>query len=214
MAAFMWIFASCSGQSPHEVTRITIKNVEPQKMDVTDSIEQATLGAGCFWCVEAVYLAIEGVSNVKSGYCGGHTTHPTYKEVCQGNTGHAEVCQITFDPRKISYAQLLEVFFGVHDPTTLNRQGNDVGTQYRSVIFFHSPEQERIARAALKAAQSSGNWNDPVVTEIAPFTIFFPAEDYHDNYFALNGEQPYCQMVVRPKVEKFKKAFHDLLKAR
>lgn len=181
-------------------------------MKTSDTTGTATFGAGCFWCVEAVYLAIDGVTAVKSGYCGGQTKNPTYKEVCSGNTGHAEVCQITFDPRKVSYVQLLEVFFGVHDPTTLNRQGNDIGTQYRSVIFYHSDDQKNIAQQALDAAKSSGNWEDDVVTELAPYTQFYPAEDYHDNYFALNGEQPYCQMVVRPKVEKFKKTFHELLR--
>lgn len=182
-------------------------------MSYSDTTEMATFGAGCFWCVEAVYLAIDGVTAVKSGYCGGQTKNPTYKEVCSGNTGHAEVCQIVFDPRKVTYAQLLEVFFGVHDPTTLNRQGNDIGTQYRSVIFYHSEAQEKTARHAIEAADISGNWEDKVVTELAPFNVFYAAEEYHDNYFALNGNQPYCQMVVRPKVEKFKKTFHDLLKS-
>lgn len=179
----------------------------------SDTTELATLGAGCFWCVEAVYLSVDGVISVKSGYAGGQTMNPTYKEVCSGNTGHAEVCQISFDPRKVSYAQLLEVYFGIHDPTCLNRQGNDVGTQYRSVIFYHSIQQENIAKQAIAAAKASGNWEDEIVTEVSPYTAFFPAENYHDNYFALNGEQPYCQMVVRPKVDKFKKTFKDLLKS-
>jgi len=206
------LLTSCSGQGTRDTKRIIIQNQEAINMNMNDTTATATFGAGCFWCVEAVYLAIDGVTAVKSGYCGGQTKNPTYKEVCAGNTGHAEVCQITFDPRKVSYAQLLEVFFGVHDPTTLNRQGNDVGTQYRSVIFYHSDNQKKVAEQALNAAKSSGNWEDDVVTELATFTEFYPAEDYHDNYFALNGEQPYCQMVVRPKVEKFKKTFHELLR--
>jgi peptide-methionine (S)-S-oxide reductase len=206
------LLGSCSGQDLRDNKRIVLPKQDVIHMSISDTTETATLGAGCFWCVEAVYLSLEGVTAVKSGYCGGQTKNPSYKEVCTGNTGHAEVCQITFDPRKISYSQLLEVFFGVHDPTTLNRQGNDVGTQYRSVIFYHSDAQKKIAEQALEAADSSGNWEDKVVTEIAPFTQFYPAEEYHDNYFALNGEQPYCQMVVRPKVEKFKKVFHELLK--
>ena len=206
------LLASCHGQGSRNHQRINISQ-EENSMSFSDSTEIATFGAGCFWCVEAVYLAIEGVTAVKSGYCGGQTKNPTYKEVCSGNTGHAEVCQIVFDPRKVTYAQLLEVFFGVHDPTTLNRQGNDMGTQYRSVIFYHSEAQEKTARHAIEAADISGNWKDKVVTELAPINVFYAAEEYHDNYFTLNSNQPYCQMVVRPKVEKFKKTFHDLLKS-
>lgn len=212
LISIVLLIASCGNEGPRGNTRINIQNQEAVKMNVSDTTELATFGAGCFWCVEAVYLSIDGVTSVKSGYCGGQTKNPTYKEVCSGNTGHAEVCQITFDPRKISYPQLLEVFFGVHDPTTLNRQGNDIGTQYRSVIFHHSELQRSIALQAIEAARSSGNWQDEIVTELSPFNHFYPAEEYHDNYFALNGTQPYCQMVVRPKVEKFKKTFHDLLK--
>lgn len=212
LLSLVLLIASCGGESPQDNNRITIQNQEALEMTLSDTTELATFGAGCFWCVEAVYLSIDGVTAVKSGYCGGQTIHPTYKEVCSGNTGHAEVCQITYNPKKVSYAQLLEVFFGVHDPTTLNRQGNDIGTQYRSVIFHHSELQRNIALQAIEAARSSGNWKDEVVTELLPFTQFYPAEEYHDNYFALNGNQPYCQMVVRPKVDKFKKTFHDLLK--
>lgn len=177
-----------------------------------DSLEITTLGAGCFWCVEAVYQNVEGVISVQSGYSGGHVKNPSYKEVCNGTTGHAEVCQITFDPRKVSFAQILEVFFGTHDPTTLNRQGADVGTQYRSAIFYHSPEQQKVAELAVKAANESGNWPDPIVTEVTAFSAFYPAEDYHNDYYSLHGEQPYCQMVIRPKVEKFKKKYQEYLK--
>ena len=172
----------------------------------------ATFGAGCFWCVEAVYLSLNGVTKVESGYSGGTIKNPSYKEVCNGTTGHAEVCQITFDPKVITYPQLLEAFFEAHDPTTLNRQGGDVGTQYRSVIYYHNEEQKQFAYLAIKAANESGNWSDPIVTEVSPSDVFYIAEDYHQDYFALNGEQPYCRMVVAPKVDKFKKKFASMLK--
>lgn len=177
-------------------------------------MELATLGAGCFWCVEAVFLDLNGVESVKSGYSGGHIKNPAYKEVCTGRTGHAEVVQIAYDPEIISFGEILEVFWMVHDPTTLNRQGADVGTQYRSAIFYHSDEQKSIAELAKTTADESGDWSSPIVTEITPFEVFYPAEDYHSNYFALNGDQPYCSAVVRPKVEKFRKLFKDKLKAR
>jgi peptide-methionine (S)-S-oxide reductase len=193
-------------------------NSNPKKIDLpamnptSDSVEIATFGAGCFWCVEAVYQNVNGVLKVESGYAGGQIKNPSYKEVCTGRTGHAEVCQITFDPRVVSYNQLLEVFFGTHDPTTLNRQGGDVGTQYRSSIMYHSDAQKASAELAIQAANASGNWSDPVVTEVVPVDTFYRAEDYHMDYFNLHGEQPYCQMVVRPKVEKFKKTFSEYLK--
>jgi peptide-methionine (S)-S-oxide reductase len=172
--------------------------------------ETATLGGGCFWCVEAVYQELKGVLQVASGYSGGHIVNPSYREVCSGTTGHAEVAQITFDPAVVSYADILEVFFTVHDPTTLNRQGNDVGTQYRSVIYYHSPEQKTIAEAAKKAAGEL--WEDPVVTEIAPLGKFYKAEDYHQNYYKDNPAQPYCVYVVGPKVKKFREKFLEKLK--
>lgn len=172
--------------------------------------EIATLGGGCFWCIEAVYQELNGVLKVESGYSGGHVSNPSYREVCTGTTGHAEVAQITFDPAVVSFQEILEVFFTVHDPTTLNRQGNDVGTQYRSAIFYHSPEQKAIAEAAKKAA--SELWDDPIVTEITPFDKFYKAEDYHQNYYKDNRYQPYCVYVVGPKVEKFRKKFHEKLK--
>lgn len=168
-------------------------------------MELATFGGGCFWCVEAVYRDVAGVASVESGYAGGAKENPTYKEVCTGATGHAEVCQIRFDPAKISFEQLLEIFWKIHDPTSLNRQGEDVGTQYRSVVFYHSDEQRRIAEAHKK--RSPG-----IVTEISPFTKFWKAEEYHQNYFERNPDQAYCRAVVRPKVEKFRKAFGDKLK--
>ncbi|MCS7037105.1 MAG: peptide-methionine (S)-S-oxide reductase MsrA [Saprospiraceae bacterium] len=175
-----------------------------------NSVDVATLGGGCFWCIEAVFLEMKGVLKVESGYAGGHVPNPTYREVCTGTTGHAEVVQITYDPSVTSYADLLEVFFTVHDPTTLNRQGNDVGTQYRSVIFYHNDEQKRIAQEAKKAAAQL--WPKPIVTEIAPLDRFYKAEDYHQNYYRNNPSQPYCIYVVGPKVEKFRQKFRDRLK--
>ncbi len=177
-----------------------------------DSIEVATFAAGCFWCVEAIYQNVKGVSSVKSGYVGGAVKNPSYKEVCNGTTGHAEACEITFDPRVVSFAKMLEVFFGTHDPTTLNRQGADVGTQYRSSIFYHSEKQKALAELAIKAANESGNWEDPIVTLIEPASQFYVAEDYHNDYYNLHGDQPYCRMVITPKVDKFKKKFGEYMK--
>lgn len=174
--------------------------------------EIATLGGGCFWCVETVFNQLRGVESAISGYEGGQTADPTYKEVCYGNTGHAEVVQVTFDPQVISFREILEVFFTVHDPTTLNRQGADVGTQYRSVIFYHSPEQRAVAEQVIAELTAAGIWRNPIVTEIAPTTKFYPAEDYHQNYFANNPNQGYCQMVVEPKVVKFRQKFLEKLK--
>ncbi len=176
------------------------------------AMSTATFGAGCFWCIEAVFAELKGVEHVKSGYSGGSIKNPSYREVCTGRTGHAEVVSIDFDPDIISYAELLEVFWSVHDPTTLNRQGGDVGTQYRSVIFYHDEAQRELAELSKEAASESGVWKDPIVTEISAFSAFFPAEEYHDNYFALNGDQPYCAAVVRPKVEKFRHLFAAKLK--
>jgi peptide-methionine (S)-S-oxide reductase len=176
-------------------------------------MEKATLAGGCFWCVEAVYQQLKGVEKVESGYAGGKNPNPSYKEVCTGETGHAEVVQITYDPSEISFLQLLEVFFKVHDPTTLNRQGADVGTQYRSSVFYHNQEQKQIAESVLKELDESGAFTNKIVTLLEPYTEFFVAEDYHQNYFNENGDKnPYCQMVVRPKVEKFQNVFKDKLK--
>jgi peptide-methionine (S)-S-oxide reductase len=177
-------------------------------------LEQATFGAGCFWCVEAVFQRLEGVESVVSGYSGGHVDNPTYKQVCSGDTGHAEVVQITYDPSKVTYAELLEVFWGTHDPTSPNRQGNDIGAQYRSVIFAHDAEQQKLAEGYKQKLDASGAFSAPIVTEIAPYRRFFPAENYHQDYYELNGRQPYCQIVIRPKVEKLKKVFGDKLKGR
>lgn len=174
--------------------------------------EIATLGGGCFWCVEAVFQRMKGVDTVISGYSGGKIENPTYKQICTGTTEHAEVVQIYFDPTIVSFEELLEVFFNTHDPTTLNRQGNDIGTQYRSVIFYHSEKQKEIAEAYKKQIDKQGIYKNPVVTEISPLKIFYPAEDYHQNYFNLNSREPYCSYVVRPKVEKFEKMFKEKMK--
>jgi peptide-methionine (S)-S-oxide reductase len=175
-------------------------------------METATLAAGCFWCVEAVFDDLKGVEDVVSGYSGGHTENPTYREVCSETTGHAEVIQINFDPEQISYADILRVFFAVHDPTTLNRQGNDIGTSYRSAIFYHSPEQKQTAEEIIKEVTEAEIYDNPIVTEVAPFDKFYPAEDYHQEYFANNPNQPYCAAVVAPKVAKFRKQFVSRLK--
>lgn len=177
-----------------------------------EGLEVATLGGGCFWCIEAVFDDLKGVEKSISGYSGGAVDNPTYKEVCYGNTGHAEVVNVYFDPKVISYEDILRVFFHVHDPTTLNRQGNDVGTQYRSAIFYHSEAQQVAATKIIDEIQKSGLWNNKIVTEITKFVRFFPAEDYHQEYFKLNGRAPYCQYVVAPKVAKFRKEFKDRLK--
>ena len=175
-------------------------------------IKEATFGAGCFWCVEACFLDLAGVISVTSGYTGGHLENPTYKQVCEGTTGHAEVARIVYDDEIISYEELLELFWFVHDPTQLNRQGNDVGTQYRSVIYYHDDIQKELAVKFKNQLTEEKVWNDPIVTEISPVEAFYAAEDYHNNYFALNPGNPYCQSVVRPKVDKFKKVFAARLK--
>jgi peptide-methionine (S)-S-oxide reductase len=174
--------------------------------------EIATFGNGCFWCTEAIFQRIEGVNAVASGYSGGSVKDPTYKEVCSGLTGHAEVIQVTFDSAIVSYAALLEVFWRTHDPTTLNRQGNDVGSQYRSVIFYHDETQRQTAEELMQQLTEAGVYDQPIVTEIVPFERFYKAEDYHQNYFVDNGNVPYCAIIVQPKVEKFKKVFSDKLK--
>lgn len=174
--------------------------------------ELATLGGGCFWCIEAVYERVEGVASVRSGYAGGALPSPTYQQVCGGTTGHAEVVQIAFDPSVISYRDVLEIFFAIHDPTTPNRQGHDVGTQYRSVIFHHSEAQRDAARAVVAELEAQGIWDAPLVTEVAPLETFWPAEEYHREYFRRNPRQPYCQAVVAPKVAKFRQKFAHRLR--
>ena len=175
--------------------------------------EVATLGGGCFWCVEAVFNQLQGVESAISGYAGGTMPDPDYESVCGGGTGHAEVVRVTFDPDLLPYREVLEVFFTVHDPTTLDRQGNDVGSQYRSVIYTHSPEQERTARALIAELEKEQVWDDPIVTQVGPAPEFYPAEDYHQEYYARNPSQGYCQAVIRPKLAKFRKAWSQKLKA-
>jgi peptide-methionine (S)-S-oxide reductase len=174
--------------------------------------EVATLGGGCFWCVEAAFEQLRGVERVVSGYSGGHVDAPTYQQVCSGKTGHAEVVQVHFDPAEVSYEDLLRVFFTVHDPTTLNRQGGDVGTQYRSVVFYHSPEQKAAAERVITELEEQRVWEDPIVTEVSAFRAFHAAEAYHQEYYRNNPGNPYCGVVIRPKVAKFRKAFADRLK--
>lgn len=175
-------------------------------------IDTATFGTGCFWCTEALFERLDGVKNVVSGYAGGEVENPTYEQVSTGTTGAAEVCQIAFDPTVISFEELLKVFWEVHDPTTLNRQGNDIGTQYRSVIFFHNKQQEDLAREYKDRVDKSGAWDNPVVTAIEPYSTFYQAENYHQDYYINNMRQPYCQYVIKPKMDKFEKAFEDKLK--
>ena len=175
-------------------------------------IDTATLGAGCFWCVEAVFTELNGVKTVVSGYTGGHVENPTYKAVCAGTTGHAEVAQITYDPSVVTFDEILEVFWQTHDPTTLNRQGNDVGTQYRSAVYYHNEYQKQVAEGYKAKLDASGAWDNPIVTEVSPIGVFYPAENYHQEYYANNPDQGYCRYVIQPKVEKFRKVFKDKLK--
>ncbi len=175
--------------------------------------ERATLGGGCFWCLEAVFELVEGVSLVKSGYVGGTVSNPTYEQVYTDTTGHAEIVQVEFDPEVISYVELLEIFFGVHDPTSLNRQGNDVGTQYRSAIFYEDEAQRDIALEVIRELDRDGPWDIPIVTKVELLASFYPAEEYHDEYFRRNGEQPYCRVVVAPKVGKFRQRFAHRMKS-
>jgi peptide-methionine (S)-S-oxide reductase len=181
-------------------------------MNQTNSLELATLGGGCFWCLEAVYLQLQGVEKVVSGYSGGSVANPSYQLVCTGSTGHAEVVQISYDPSIVSFKEILQVFFTIHDPTTLNRQGNDIGSQYRSVIFYHDAHQKQIAEEVIAEMTTQKVWDKPIVTEVTALETFFAAEDYHQDYYANNTLQPYCQVVIAPKVTKFRKLYIDRLK--
>lgn len=205
MVFFTSLCGERSGVSQH-------KSNQPLMNTKQENYQTVTLGAGCFWCVEAIFERLEGVVSATSGYSGGNVKNPTYKEVCTGRTGHAEVVQVVFDPEVLPFAKLLEIFFMTHDPTTLNRQGADVGTQYRSAIFYHNEEQKRIAEEIKVLLGKEKIWNDPIVTEISAFKNFFVAEDYHQEYFANNPNEGYCRMVVAPKVAKFEKLFRDYLK--
>ena len=179
---------------------------------ISKSLEVATLAGGCFWCTEAMFDQLKGIIEVESGYSGGKIANPSYEDVCTGETGHAESIQITFDPTVVSYADLLRIFLTTHDPTTLNRQGADVGTQYRSAIFYHNPEQQRIAREVIKEFEQSKIWKKPIVTEVLPYKKFYKAEDYHQEYYAKNSRQPYCRVVIEPKIAKLREHYRDRLK--
>jgi len=201
-----------SGCNKKETNAQSEKTSKEGKQMNEAGLEKATFGSGCFWCTEAIFEKLNGVTSVVSGYAGGHVDNPTYEEVCTGTTGHAEVTQITYDPKIITYDELLEVFWKTHDPTTLNRQGNDVGPQYRSIIFYHNEEQKALAEKYKDELNKSGAWDNPIVTEITAYTNFYPAEKYHQNYYENNPNQGYCAFVIAPKLEKFKKVFNDKLK--
>src|SRR5271169_3917138 len=201
------IVVSCAQQEKQSLPQ----QPEQQTMSST-SLDTATLAMGCFWCTEAIFQNLKGVQSVVSGYAGGTIKNPSYEDVCTGTTGHAEASQITYDQKQVSFDDLLKVFWRMHDPTTLNQQGDDVGTQYRSAIFYHNEEQKKIAEQYKKELDSAGIYSSPIVTEITPFTTFYKAEDYHQNYYNQHGNQPYCRLVIQPKVEKFEKIFKDKLK--
>ena len=200
--------ASCGQQKDSE----NITTIMDNELNEKTGLALATFGNGCFWCTEVIFQQLKGVSRVVSGYAGGKVKKPTYKEVCSGLTGHAEVIQLTYDPNQISFAELLEVFWQTHDPTTINRQGADVGTQYRSVVFYHNEEQKQLAETYKSKLNESGAFENPVITEISPISEYYPAEDHHQNYYNLNGSAPYCSYVIQPKLDKFKKVFKAKLK--
>jgi peptide-methionine (S)-S-oxide reductase len=204
--------SSYDGPSSEDPTHSLKKKVAGRSMDEKPEFKPATFGGGCFWCTEAIFQRLDGVEKVVPGYAGGHVDNPTYEQVCTGTTGHAESVQITYDPLKASYVELLEIFWKTHDPTTRNRQGNDVGPQYRSVIFYHDAEQKKLAEAYKAKLEAEKIWDRPIVTEIVPFSKFWPAEDYHRNYYNNNSANGYCAAVITPKIEKFRKIFKDRLK--
>jgi len=214
MKIIMLITFLCSAMSLFSCNSSSNQTISMSEETIPSGVktDTATFGTGCFWCTEAIFQELKGVFKVTSGYSGGSVKNPSYEDVCSGTTGHAECLQIIFDPKQISYDELLEVFWESHDPTTLNRQGNDVGTQYRSVIFYHDPEQKKKAEEYKIKLDKSGAYNSPIVTEIAPFGHFYAAENYHQDYYRLHGNQPYCTFVIRPKVEKFEKVFKNKLK--
>ncbi len=211
MLVALGLFTGCVSNAEKNTGKINNMDTSTSASTMAKT-DTATFGTGCFWCTEAIFQQVEGVIKVTSGYSGGTKENPTYKEVCTGTTGHAECLNIVYDPAKVSFDELLEIFWQVHDPTTLNRQGNDVGTQYRSAIFYHNDEQKAKAEKYKAELDKSGAWDNPIVTIIEPFSKFYPAEDYHQNYYNNNPEQGYCQFVIRPKVEKFEKVFKSKLK--
>jgi peptide-methionine (S)-S-oxide reductase len=208
------LLTSCADGSAKDGAIAQNEGTSLMQQNVPEGMEVITLGAGCFWCVEAVFVELKGVRSVTSGYMGGHVKNPSYREVCNGTTGHAEVAQIVFDPKEVDLDAILEVFWQTHDPTTLNRQGADVGTQYRSAIFYHTEDQRRIAEHYKKMLDESGAFRSPIVTEITAATEFYEAENYHQDYYAENPDAGYCRMVIRPKLEKFRTVFANRLKDR
>lgn len=207
----LMFFTACAQSENKEETKVDSTKTVP-KMSNKNDLDTATFGAGCYWCVEAIFQQLKGVEKVVSGFSGGQVKNPSYKEVCNGTTGHAEVIQLTYDPKVISFKELLEVFWTTHDPTTLNRQGADVGTQYRSAVFYHNEEQKKLAEEYKKKLNEEKVYDNPIVTEISAFDIFYPAEAYHQNYYNDNKEQGYCRIVIQPKLDKFKKVFAEKLK--
>jgi len=213
VAAVFLMMACTQASNPNKVIMNVETNTSPVNIHASNQgMDTATFGAGCFWCVEAVFQRLNGVVSVKSGYAGGTVKNPSYKEVCNGTTGHAEVCQIVFDKSKVTYDELLEVFWKTHDPTTLNSQGNDFGTQYRSAVFYHNDEQKQLAEKYKKKINDEKAYPNPIVTEITPYTNYYEAENYHQNYYNQNGNEGYCKYVIQPKVEKFEKIFKDKMK--
>jgi len=216
--SFIFFSPSCAQrENPNRSMSLTnsLTNTSPsvaEKITGNENLDTATFATGCFWCTEAVFQQLKGVKKVTSGYSGGHVENPTYKEVCTCLTGHAECIQLLYDPKEVSFDELLQVFWQTHDPTTLNRQGNDVGTQYRSAVFYQNEEQKKIAESYKKELNAKKVFDNPIVTEIEPLKNFYPAEDYHQNYYNNNGDQPYCYFVIKPKLEKFEKVFKDKLK--
>ncbi|HPH87296.1 MAG TPA: peptide-methionine (S)-S-oxide reductase MsrA [Chitinophagales bacterium] len=206
----LFSFIGCNQAKNQTTEKDTSKKVKRSNMNT--HLEVATFGGGCYWCIEAVFQRLEGVEKVESGFSGGQVKNPTYKEVCTGTTGHAEVIQITFDTTKTSFEEILKVFFTMHDPTTLNRQGNDIGTQYRSAVFYHNDEQKKAAEEIISALNTSKAYPNPIVTEVSKLDVFYKAEDYHQNYYNENSDEGYCRFVIQPKIEKFEKVFKDRLK--
>lgn len=209
LAIFLPFLGGCQNQNPS--TKVQLKK-KPMTTTTPSHFDTATFGGGCFWCTEAMFAELKGVQSAVSGYSGGTVKNPSYKEVCAGTTGHAEVIQVVYDPTIITFAQLMQVFFLTHDPTTLNRQGNDIGTQYRSVVFYRNEEEKRIAQETIAEVATSGVYSDRIVTTLEPFEVFYQAEDYHQDYFSQNSNQPYCSLVINPKLMKFRKTFESLLK--
>lgn len=214
LALLLLQFSACAQKDRYEQSKTFRQMSTTTTQGAVHKTEVATFGAGCFWCTEAQFQQLQGVEKVESGYSGGQSANPTYKDVCTGTTGHAEVCNVYYDPAVISFDELLAAFWTCHDPTQLNRQGNDVGTQYRSVIYYHNDEQKKKSEEYKKKLNDEKAWSNPVVTEISPFGTFYKAENYHQDYYNQNGNEPYCTFVVQPKVEKFKKVFKDKLKAK